>query len=474
MRILITNNTLAHRAGSELWVRDVAIRLLERGHSPVAYSRDLGEVAVELRREAVAVIDDLDRLGEPPEVIHGHHHLETMTAALRFPAVPVLAFCHGWLPPQEAPVSFPSIRRYLAVDDATRDRLVLECGLAPDRVEILPNFVDLRRFRSRPPLPERPRRALVLSNQAREDNFLAAIRAACREAGIEVDAFGLQLGRTLAAPEEAVGGYDLVFAKGRAALEAAAVGAVVIVCDEVGMGPMVTLDRLDWLRSRNFGIRTMREETTEENVARELARYDPADAARVSRRLRREADLERTIDRLLTLYSEVVAEQAGRQGPDATEVGRAASSYLRHGPLHGGDLWQHERVRQEVATARARDEAARLREELGAERLVTDRLREELGAERLVTQELREGLARAAADLDRLGLEVARAKEETAQAANENAAAHATAATERERAAALAAEVAWITGTRSWRLRQRLLGWRWLAGLYRRLLRARR
>jgi hypothetical protein len=106
--------------------------------------------------------------------------------------------------------------------------------------------------------------------------------------------------------------------------------------------------------------------------------------------------------------------------------------------------------------------------------LVTDRLREELGAERLVTQELREGLARAAADLDRLGLEVARAKEETAQAANENAAAHATAATERERAAALAAEVAWITGTRSWRLRQRLLGWRWLAGLYRRLLRARR
>ena len=54
MRILITNNTLAHRAGTELWVRDVSLRLLERGHSPIAYSRQLGEVAAELRIDQVS------------------------------------------------------------------------------------------------------------------------------------------------------------------------------------------------------------------------------------------------------------------------------------------------------------------------------------------------------------------------------------------------------------------------------------
>jgi hypothetical protein len=38
LRVLITNNTLAGRAGTELYVRDTALELLKRGHSPIAYS----------------------------------------------------------------------------------------------------------------------------------------------------------------------------------------------------------------------------------------------------------------------------------------------------------------------------------------------------------------------------------------------------------------------------------------------------
>ena len=398
MRILITNNTLAGRAGSELWVRDVAVRLLERGHSPVAYSRDLGEVAAELRRATVAVVDDLDHLGAVPDLIHGHHHLETMTAALRFPAVPVVTVCHGWLPPEEAPVRFPSIRRVLAVDEPTRDRLVLECGFAPESVEIFPNFVDLRRFRPRGPLPDRPERALVLSNLAREDGYLRAIRDACRESGVEVDAFGLSLGRPLERPEDVIGEYDVVFAKGRAALEAACVGAAVVLCDDVGLGEMATSAGLDRLRALNFGLRTLRHEATPQAVARELARYDPADAAEVSRRLRREADLETAVDRLEATYSEVVAEGEGWAPPTAEEVGRAASVYLRHGPLRGGDVWPRGRGRP------ASEESGR----------------------------------------------------EPAPPAGED-----------ERVAELEAELAWITDTVTWRVRSRLLGWRWLTALYR-------
>lgn len=430
MRILITNATLAHRAGSELWVRDIAVRLLERGHTPIAYSRQLGEVAAELRRSTVPVLDDLDRLGEAPDVIHGHHHLETMTAVLRFPTVPAVAFCHGWLPPQEAPVLFPTLRRYVAVDEPTRDRLVLECGIAPETVEVVPNFVDLRRFPPRGPLPERPRRALVLSNQAREDGYLPVIRAACREAGVELDAFGLQLGRPLASPGEVLGDYDVVFAKGRAALEAAAVGTAVVVCDEVGLGPMVTAESLDRLRRLNFGVRTLREEVTVANVARELARYDPEQAAAVSRRLRAEAGLDATVDRLLALYAEVIAEQRRRPAPDVTAIGRAAATYLRHGPLRGGDLWQHEREALRETISRADGDMALLRHELETERLAVSRLRQEMAAARAV------------------------------------------AAGELARAQSLATDLAWITDTLTWRLRRRLLGWRWLSGAYR-LLRGR-
>ena len=79
-------------------MRDVAIALLRRGLKPIAYSTMMGDVADELRGATVPVIDRLDALATPPDLIHGHHHLETMTAVLRFPGIPAIYFCHGWLP----------------------------------------------------------------------------------------------------------------------------------------------------------------------------------------------------------------------------------------------------------------------------------------------------------------------------------------------------------------------------------------
>ena len=107
LRILVTNTWLDARAGSELYVRDLATALLARGHTPIVYSPVLGEVAREIRAATIPVVDDLGALGAPPDVIHGHHLLETMTALLRFPGVPAVSVCHGWLPWQEAPPWFP-------------------------------------------------------------------------------------------------------------------------------------------------------------------------------------------------------------------------------------------------------------------------------------------------------------------------------------------------------------------------------
>src|SRR5205823_6390907 len=237
LRILITNNSLAMRAGSELYVRDLATALLARGHTPIAYSTELGDVARELRAATVPVIDDLEALGAAPDLIHGQHHLETMTAILRFPGVPAIYVCHGWAPWQEAPPRSPRILRYVAVDHACRDRLV--------------------------------------------------------------------------------------FAKARASLEALAVGAAVVLCDAAGAGPMVTTAALDRLRALNFGIRTLREPLVPEVLAREIARYDPADAAQVSRRIRAEAGREAAVDEIVGVYGEILAEHA-RHSEDGEDT-RAAS-----------------------------------------------------------------------------------------------------------------------------------------------------
>ena len=278
MRVLITNNTLAGRAGSELYVRDLATALLDRGITPIAYSTQLGDVAEELRRATVPVIDDLDALAAPPDLIHGQHHLETMTALLRFPGVPAIYFCHGWLPWEEMPPRFPRILRYIAVDHPCRDRLVCEHAIPEDRLRVLLNFVDLERFKPRGALPARPARALVFSNSASEQTYMQAAREACQQAGIALDVIGLKAGNVSAHPEAVLGRYDLVFAKARSALEALAVGAAVVLCDAAGVGEMVTTNNLDRLRPLNFGIRALREAVSAEALAREIARYDANDA----------------------------------------------------------------------------------------------------------------------------------------------------------------------------------------------------
>jgi len=330
LKILLTNNTLADRAGTELYVRDVAIALLKRGHTPVAYSTLLGTVAEELRAATVPVIERLDALATPPDLIHGHHHIETMTALLHFPGVPAISFCHGWLPWEELPPKFPRIVRYVAVDETCRDRLVHEHAIPENRVRLILNFVDLKRFKSRGALPEKPRRALVFSNNAAENTNLLAVRHACMRTNLELDVVGGGIGNPTNRPEEVLGKYDLVFAKGRAALEALSVGTAVILCDAAGVGPMVTMANVRALRPLNFGIRTLQNPIDTDFLIQQIASYNASDAMQVSSWLRQTASMEETLDQLIALYEGALEEHGNDHAPDNSAELRAASVYLRY------------------------------------------------------------------------------------------------------------------------------------------------
>lgn len=317
------------RGGSELYVRDLAIALLKRGHMPIAYSTKLGDIAQEIRAATVPVIDNLDALAAPPDVIHGHHHLDTITALLRFPGVPAVYFCHGWLPWEETPPRFPRILRYVAVDHLCRDRLLLEHGIPEDRIRVLLNFVDLERFKPRGPLPAHPQRALIFSNYATEETQIPAVRDACARHGITTEVVGFGAGNFCARPEEILGRYDLVFAKGRAALESLAVGVAVILCDKKGVGPMVTSGELDRLRPLNFGLRTLHEPLHADAVERQIVRYDAEEAAKVSRLVRANAGANAVVDQIVSLYGEIIAENTKRDKSNVDEEARCSAAYLR-------------------------------------------------------------------------------------------------------------------------------------------------
>ena len=329
MRVLFTNNTLSERAGSELYVRDVALALLRRGHQPVAYSTRLGAVADELRAATVPVIDDLAHLAVPPDIIHGHHHLDAMTAMLRFPNVPAVYFCHGWVPWEEMAPRFPTIQRYVAIDDLCMERLQCMHGIAPDEIRVVRNFVDLERFPLRDELPDEPGRALAFSNYLNEQRGLGVLREVCAARGIALDAIGAASGRSEAHPEGILGGYDIVFAKGRSALEALACGTAMIACDTAGIAGMVTPDSYEAWRKLNFGVRTLRQPITVDNVIRALDRYDPAASREVSLRARSEASLDSAVEKILAVYEEAIAaHRSTRVAPELLLL--SASEYLRH------------------------------------------------------------------------------------------------------------------------------------------------
>jgi hypothetical protein len=286
---------------------------------------------------------------------------------------------------------------------------VREEGIAPDAVEVLHNFVDLERFRPREPLPPSPRRALVFSNQATADGYTRMIGAACAAAGIALDIVGAANGNPTDAPEALLQDYDLVFAKGRAALEAVTVGCAVILADAAGSGPLVTPANFERLRSRNFGIRELQNPHDASWYAREIAGYSADAAACVSARARAVAGLEPAVDRLLAIYASAIAAQhqtAGASQAAARHLARIArplkSAYdlsLAVGDLTRDlELARRERDAQSLALADAVARAAgaeQLRAQLAASEERAKRLDAELAAYRsLPTLRLRDALLR--------------------------------------------------------------------------------
>ena len=403
-------------------------------------------MAEEIRAATVPVVDDLTRIAAPPDVIHGHHHTPTMTALLRFPGVPALFFVHDWAAWMDEPLRFPRVQLYVPVDATNRDQLELEHGIPPERIRLLLNAVDLERYVPRPPLPPRPRRALVFSNSAADGDHLAALREACEGAGIELAVVGSGVGNSAARPEAVLPGFDLVFAKGRCALEALAVGCAVVLCDIYGLGPMVSSADLPRLRDLNFGRRALERPVTAAGLAAEIARYDATDAAAVSSTIRSEAGLERQLDRLLGLYEEAIRLAAEAPGDPARE-GEAAARYLQRWLPRFGPPADDPPVRGVVV--------------IGARDLVAlQRAAGEAGAAAAWRQRAEQAEAEAASLHQRV-----EQAEAAAGAAREDASREAAAA------ASLRGELSWITASPIWRLRAALLRPRAVRELYRRLRR---
>jgi hypothetical protein len=310
----------------------------------MVYSPRLGEIAEEIRQVGIPVVDKLEQIAIAPDIIHGHHYVQTLSALLHFP-VPGIFVCHDRLAWHDHPPKISSLMQYVAVDENCLDRLIVENGIPTEKTQVVLNAVDLDRFLPKVSLPNqipssRPKRALVFSNYANQTNYLPVLRQACEIEQIELDVIGEQVGNLSSCPQKVLPDYDLVFAKARCALEAIACGCAVILCDTRGLGQMVTADNLAEFRRFNFGMRLLQRPITLDPVLAEIRRFNPSDRDLVSQATRASAGVDQLAQQLIGIYEAAIA--AFHASPDratAEQSCAAALTYLES-QIWQGRFWQ--------------------------------------------------------------------------------------------------------------------------------------
>lgn len=321
LKVLITNIWLTGFGGSETYVRELALELKKRGHLPIVYSPNINEDTRDLF-PGIPVVNDLKQLPYKPDVIHGHHKEPVSNASAYFKDVPVIFVSHSaaeFLYAYEMPGVSSRISRYIAVDLLVKETLLNVAKTPAEITEVIYNFVDTKRFLPRPPLPSKPKRALVFSNYTFQDSLkterLQIIRYACEKAGVSLDLMGMGSGNYTPHPESVLVNYDIVFAKAKSALEALSVGNAVILCDCLyGVGEMVTSSNFDEFRSFNFGKYLISRPFDVDVLLGEINKFDPLDAYKTMELARSKSDLESAVDDLLVLYLDVIKESRSIKG----------------------------------------------------------------------------------------------------------------------------------------------------------------
>jgi hypothetical protein len=139
MRVLLAAGAVDPRISIDpIWLQ-VGRELLIRDHRLVIYCVGLpSSVVAEIRGTSALVVHDLERMAEPPDVVHGLQHIATLTALLFFSDVPAVCSVPPGLLWESLPRPFPRLYRYLVASTSEAERLVHEYQLPPPSIGVLP------------------------------------------------------------------------------------------------------------------------------------------------------------------------------------------------------------------------------------------------------------------------------------------------------------------------------------------------
>ena len=305
MKILLTNIVMSSRSGTEIVTAELADELRIRGHEIVIYSLLCGKLTENLRFRGIVVVDKIHNVPFIPDVIHGHHNVTLAIALTHFPNTPSIFVCHDFDSWHDKAFLHPMIKKYVAIDKLCLKRLMID-NIPTDQCFIINNAVNTNKFIQKEQISPSPKKALLLSKSSIQHNMVSKV---CQIHRLDLDIIGSGFGKEIDNLHEVLKNYDIVFATARMAIEAAACGCCVIVCDHRGFaGILTTSNWSDWYAG-NLGRGILIEGMSENNLTKAIAQYSPNDIAKLTTQVRLDSDIKEKVNQYEQIYQEIVSYQ---------------------------------------------------------------------------------------------------------------------------------------------------------------------
>ena len=268
MRLLLATNHLG-LGGSESYLLTVAEQLQRLGHEVVLFSVEEGGGVVVARERGIPLCEPGQVPADLDAAIVQDAAVSYEVAGLR-PSLPQLFVAHSESFDLQAPPQLgEAVRVVVALNDRVAARM--RSFAAEREVARLRQPIDTERFAPRSPLPENPRRALLLSNTPHGDR-IGMLEEACAAAGIELRSLGGLRGQT-SDPREALHGADVVIGYGRSILEGMACGRAAYVYDWNGGDGWITEESYPAIEADGIAGRSGRSIVDKDRLVEDLRRY---------------------------------------------------------------------------------------------------------------------------------------------------------------------------------------------------------
>lgn len=271
MRLVLATNHLG-LGGSESYLLTVAEQFDRLGHEVSIYAPEPANGVQAALDRGLAVVLEPDLPAECDAVLAQDAGV-SLQLADRYPQAPQLFVAHSEIFDLQAPPQLPGVVGKVV---ALNERVAAKMRSYAKEVEVvrMTQPIDTERFASRAPLPEVPRRVLLLSNTPNSDR-LALLEQACEAASLELVRVGGLQGQ-VADPREALVSADVVVGYGRSILEAMGCGRAAYVYDWHGGDGWVTAESYPTIEADGFGGRSGRAVLDAAGLAEDLRRYSPA------------------------------------------------------------------------------------------------------------------------------------------------------------------------------------------------------